>query len=289
MKYIQIILLLIFSFRIIQGQTADYLIAENPSNLTIYNKYQQHISDQLRDQFVPFTPFRIVHENEILSDQITLASRVLFNHQVLFLLKNEQERYSPENNGYIKLFKNCEIYGDTIRVLKNLRVSTFKKPKELYKKNRHNYLQEGQLCKRIFKYRNLYYVKLMSDSTVFGWTLLPRNGWEINRQSNFSFAIVPENLISRLQLRIESVNQDYENMFNYFNKKYNQEKMIPNWILEISENQIQGTLNDPSLKAQLKNSNRYLMQDIDNIFLGSDFVPVFSDSSFTIKFSRKRK
>ena len=289
MKYIQIILLLIFSFRIIQGQTADYLIAENPSNLTIYNKYQQHISDQLRDQFVPFTPFRIVHENEILSDQITLASRVLFNHQVLFLLKNEQERYSPENNGYIKLFKNCEIYGDTIRVLKNLRVSTFKKPKELYKKNRHNYLQEGQLCKRIFKYRNLYYVKLMSDSTVFSWTLLARNGWEINRQSNFSFTTVPEDLISRLQLRIESVNQDYENMFNYFNKSYNQEKMIPNWNLEISENQIQGTLNDPSLKAQLKNSNRYLMQDIDNIFLGSDFVPVFSDSSFTIKFSRKRK
>lgn len=289
MKYIQIILLLIFSFRIIQGQTADFLIAENPSNLTIYNKYQQYISSQVRDQYAPFTPFRIVQENEILSDQITMASRVLFNHQVLFLLKNEEKRYFPENNGYIKLFKNCEIYDDTIRVLKNLRVSTFKKPEELYKKNRHNYLQEGQLCNRIFKFRNLYYVKLMSDSTLFGWTLLPRNGWEINRQSNFSFTTVPENLISRLQLRIESVNQDYENMFNYFNKKYNQEKRIPNWILEISENQIQGTLNDPSLKAQLKNSNRYLMQDIDNIFLGSDFVPVFSDSSFTIKFSRKRK
>lgn len=289
MKSIKILLLLTLTRIAAISQTTDFLIVENPSALTIYNKYQQYISDQIREQFVPFTPFRIVEETELLSDQITQASRVLFNHQVLFLLKDEAEKYIPDNDEYIKLFKNCEIYGDSIRVLKNLRISIFAKPEQQYQKNKHTYLYAGQVCNRIFKFRNLYYIKLLSNSTIYGWTLLPRSGWEINQQSDISSASIPENLISRLQLRIESANQDYEKVFNYFNKKYNQDKMIPNWNLEISENEIQGILIDPSLAAQLKNSNRYLKQDLDNIFLGSNFLPVFSDSAFTIKFNRKRK
>ena len=65
MKNIRIILLLILTFKIIQSQTADFLIVENPSALTIFNKYQLRISNQIRDQFVHFTPFQIIEKNEL--------------------------------------------------------------------------------------------------------------------------------------------------------------------------------------------------------------------------------
>lgn len=274
---------LILSINIATAQTTDYLIVENPSSLTVYNKYQQHLSDEIYTELIPFAPFQIISESELLSDQITQGSRVMLDNQILFLVKDDHDRYSPDKNEYIRLFKKCDIYGDTIKVLKNLRVSIFEKPEHRYKKNKHIYLDPAQECIRVFKYRNLHYLKLLADSVVYGWTNLPRNGWEIYHQSDKKNVKLSENLISRLKIRIESANQDYENFFNYFNKKHNLEKSIPYWNLEIDEYEITGMLNNLSLGHDLKNSNRYLMRDIENIFLGSNFKATTSDSIFTIR------
>ena len=150
-------------------------------------------------------------------------------------------------------------------------------------------MNKNKYCVRIFKFKNLHYLKIPGDSVIYGWTQLPRSGWEVSYQSNIALVVISENLISRLKIRIDSANQDYENFFNYFNKKYKQEIPIPYWNLEISDYEIQGTLNDPSMAGYIKNSNRYLMQDIDNMFLGSSFIPLFSDSSFFIKSGSRRK
>jgi hypothetical protein len=95
--------------------------------------------------------------------------------------------------------------------------------------------------------------------------------------------VIPDNLVSRLKIRVDAANQDYENFFGYFGKKYNTENRIPYWDIEITDYEIQGTLNDPSFAENLKNSNRYLMQDIDNLFLGSNFTLMYTDSTFFVK------
>ncbi len=286
MRLKQIILLFTLFTGIAYNQTADFLIVENPSELSIYNKYQQSISSQIQKQLALFAPFRIVEEDEVLSDQISHASRVIFDDNIYFLIKDEEGDYILDKNEYFRIFKNCKLLGDTIKVLRKRRVFIFSKPEYFDRKSKHIYLDENQHCIRIFKYKNLFYVKVPGDSMIYGWTQLPRSGWELCHESAIMLVAIPDNLISRLKIRIDSANQDYENFFNYFNKKYDQENVIPYWNLKISNYEIHGTLNDPSLANKLKNSNRYLMQDIDNIFLGSNFVLTFSDSMFFIN-SRK--
>lgn len=286
MRLKQIILLFTLFTGIAYNQTADFLIVENPSELSIYNKYQQSISSQIQKQLALFAPFRIVEEDEVLSDQISHASRVIFDDNIYFLIKDEEGDYILDKNEYFRIFKNCKLLGDTIKVLRKRRVFIFSKPEYFDRKSKHIYLDENQHCIRIFKYKNLFYVKVPGDSMIYGWTQLPRSGWELCQESAIMLVAIPDNLISRLKIRIDSANQDYENFFNYFNKKYDQENVIPYWNLKISNYEIHGTLNDPSLANKLKNSNRYLMQDIDNIFLGSNFVLTFSDSMFFIN-SRK--
>lgn len=288
MKYIKYILPIIFICNFINAQTADFIIVEKPSELTIYNKYQQYISDKIQSQLVSYTPFRIVNEDELLSDQISHASRVIYNDHILFLLKDEENGYLPGNDTYIHLFKDCKLTGDTIKILKNNSVSIFAKPEQQKYLKQHRYLDQGRICIRLFKFRNLYYIAVTGDSTIYGWSYLPKSGWEISHQNDFISVSIPDNLISRLKIRIESANQDYENYFTYFNKKFNMKRTIPYWNLEISNKEIIGSLNDPSLSEILKYSNRYLMQDIDNIFLGSNFVTVFFDSAFTIRAGIKR-
>ncbi|MEJ2543871.1 MAG: hypothetical protein P8Y99_07365 [Calditrichaceae bacterium] len=274
---------LVFFTSIVYCQIADFLIVEDPSALTIYNKYQQSISDQIQNQFVPFTPFQIIEQDELLTDQISHASRVLFEDDIYFILKEDEDNYISDKNEYYGLFENCKLLGDTIKILRNNRVSIFSKPIYLYNKNQHMYLDENQNCIRIFKYKNLYYLKMPGDSTVFGWSQLPRNGWEVSHGSQLSLHVIPDNLVSRLKIRVDAANQDYENFFGYFGKKYNTENRIPYWDIEITDYEIQGTLNDPSFAENLKNSNRYLMQDIDNLFLGSNFTLMYTDSTFFVK------
>ena len=265
------------------SQTADFLVVENPAALTIYNKYQQSISDQMQNQLVPFTPFQIIEKDELLTDQISHASRVLFEDNIYFILMDEEDNYITDKNEYVKLFKNCELLGDTIKIIRNNRVSIFSKPEYYNRMHQHSYLEENQYCLRMFRYKNLYYLKIPGDSVIYGWTQLPRNGWEISHDSRAGLDIIPENLLSRLKIRIDAANQDYENFFGYFNKKYNMDDKIPYWNLDVSDYEIQGALNDPALAGHLTNSNRYLMQDIDNIFLGSNFTLLYTDSTFEVK------
>jgi len=289
MKIVFLLLSIYIIPQLISAQNADFLLVENPSELTIYNKYQQSISDQFRDQLVPFTPFQIIEEDELLSDQISHASRVIFNDNIYFILKDEENNYISDDKEYFRVFKNCELIGDTIKILRNDRVAIFSKPEYLNHKNQHTELIQNRYCSRIFKFKNLYFLKAAGDSIIYGWTQLPHDGWQVSHEIRASLNVIPEHLVSRLKIRIDSANQDYENFFNHFNKKYNRINQIPYWNLEISDHKIKGILNDPSLSGRLKNSNRYLMQDIDNIFLGSNFITTFSDSMFSIKPGSKHK
>jgi hypothetical protein len=273
------------------AQKADYLIAENPADLVIYNKYQQRLSGQVLDQFSAYTPFRIVEQDELLSDQISRASRVEYNNRILFILKDDENHYLQKNEtGYIKIFNNCKMINDTIKITADHRINLFSRPEFQYRKSEQQPLEKDQLCIRIFQHKQLYFIKVSGKNPVFGWTQLAgRPGWDVVKTDEIRLTSIPDKLIFRLRIKIESVNREYQNFFSYFNRKYNQNKIIPKWELEISDHEISGKLNDPKIAGQLQNSSRYLMQDIDNIFLGSELSVAYSDSAFTIRLENKRQ
>lgn len=284
------ILILLLSFQLVNAQLADYIIVENPSLLTIYNKYQQSLSETEKDKLAPYTPFQIVEENEILSDQITFATRCIYNDNIYFLLKNENNQYFEEKeNSYVEIFKNCEIWGDTIQILKNKSVYTYRTPKKKNYKINPFELRKEELWSRIFKKGNSYYLKQTGENEIFGWAHLhTNNSWEVYFMLSNDTKKLPDKLVQRLQTRIESANQSYTRYFSYFNKKYGQEKKVPKWKVEFTESRIEGKLNEIFYMENLQMSNRYLFQDLENILLGSKFNITIEDDRFLI-YSRKSK
>jgi len=272
------------------AQKADFLIVENPSGLIIYNKYQQNISADVLDKFNLYTPFMIINSDELLSDQISRASRVEYNNRIMFILKGEDDQYlQTDEAGYIRQFNNCTLIGDTIKIIRENRISIFPRPEWFNQSKQKQYLEKDQYYIRIFRYGNLYYLKLIEDNPVYGWSQLSdKRSWEISETIPDRPASIPEKLIFQLRVRMESANEDYENYFTYFNNKYDKSLAIPKWELHIEDDKIEMKLNNPDMAENLKNSNRYLMQDIDNIFLGSEITPVFSDSIFSISISNNR-
>ncbi|MBN2424260.1 MAG: hypothetical protein JXB44_04475 [Calditrichaceae bacterium] len=100
------------------GQKADYLIIEKPSALHILNQFQMRIEKNniiLNSQFVPF---RIVEEDIILSDKITSAHKVEFDHKPYYLILDEKDRLLGQDLcGLVIKETNCVTLGDSIKTL----------------------------------------------------------------------------------------------------------------------------------------------------------------------------
>jgi len=276
--------------RFILAQTFDYVVFENPSLLTIYNKYQQSLSEAEKDKLAPYTPFQIIEENEMLSDQITVGTRCLYDNNIYFILKNEENQYFENDEAsYFEIFKNCELLGDTIQILKNRSLYTYLTPKEKNYKINPFELGKEKLWSREFKKGNSYYLKQIGEKKIFGWARLPsNNSWQIYFQLSYDTKNIPDKLVQRLQARIESANQSYINYFSFFNNKYGLGNTYPQWEIEFSESIIEGKLNANKFMEDLQMSNKYLFQDLENILLGSKFNIVFKDDRFIISSGIKR-
>jgi hypothetical protein len=73
----------------ISRAAAEYLIVEHTDQLLIYNKYQQRVTRQEKEAFVPFLPLRILEANGVLNDNYTPYIKVELDGGIFFLIKND--------------------------------------------------------------------------------------------------------------------------------------------------------------------------------------------------------
>ena len=282
---------LLFIFNIIllvgplSGQHADYLIVENPQALTIYNRYQQTLADADKGLLAPYTPFRILNEEELLSDQISLASRCLFNGEILFLLRDDGGHYyGQEQAGYVKIFKAAAVLGDTIEIIQRKHINLYSPEQDIRISRKLTTLSGGQLCVRIFRHQSRDYVRLIGESQPYGWLRLSdEQSWSRYVPPREATGAIPQNILQRVQTRIQAANNAYAAYVAYFNRHYGRNETIPAWQLSLSESQIEGRLNEPSYMQGLKRSNRYLFQDLENLLLGTDLTLQIGEASFFIQ------
>ncbi|MGA2507701.1 MAG: hypothetical protein ABSF80_09520 [Chitinispirillaceae bacterium] len=268
---------------IAQGQD-DYFIVADPTIYTIYNQYQQPLSASEMAQFVAYAPFQIINKKVTLGDQITHAVEFLFQQKTYYLLMADDGKYTGEkSNTCRQIFFNVEAIGDTIETLADglLMVSGTR---------RNVPITKGTLLIRVFKSGPRFYIAALNDRITYGWSLLePKRMWRKSARTIFSKNAVKdtglsETLKQRILTQIASANELYKTCFSHFNSLTGDDKAVSQWRCEINGNCMYCKLVGPDGNAdQLSISSQYLVQEIENLLMGTDFGVVCKKGEIVIE------
>lgn len=277
-----IFLLSIFVSSTNGANRADFLIVSNPGELSILNHFEQTISSSEKEHiFIPYSPLRIIDRNTTLGDQITEALKFIYNEDTWYIQKNDKGNFSGALQKYQKTFLNCEIIDDTVGLTKSIRLY------EKYPSSGNSFIiDKPSSVKRVFKYQKGYYLYSFDLPGKYGWYNGPSSVFLVKKTAQKSNQI-QDNLILRIQTRIQSVNEKYHGLFKHFNEITNQQKSIPEWIIEEDKDIIKCRLNGSSeIINQLEQSTQYVVQDIKQLLLGKPFAVEYQNGLITIRAQR---
>jgi len=277
------VLLFLISTAIAQGR-ADYFIIADPLDYTIYNKYEQPISESEKYDFVPYSPFQIIDKNVTLGDQITRALKFVFQQKMYYLLMAEDGKFTGEKSKTGRqTFHNADPIEDTVEAVGGglAMVSGSGRIVEIAK---------GLRVIRVFRSGPRYYCAALGDRAAYGWSSLePRSAWRKNERgvtakSSVKDTGLSETLQQRILARMTSANESYRTGFSHFNSLTGDGKVIPQWHCECSGNRMRCEL-DGSYKNndQLSESSRYLVQDLQNLLTGTAFGVSSKNGEIIIK------
>lgn len=246
----------------------DFLIISEPSKLSIFNNFEQILTETELNRIPSYSPFLVIKRKETLGDQITETIRCKYQGETIFLLIDEKGNLkSSSSQLYQKTFKNCQIINDTV---------TLKQTANIYQK----YPSAGPVTKcsadqsivRIFRYSSSYYVFIPNIKT-YGWI---NSGPSIFRSSakntveSKTFNI--NDIYGIVETRLQAANETYSQYFEFFNDITHQGKSIPQWILHNDGKRLKCTLSSSAqISGQLQKSTRYVLQDIEHMLLGKPF------------------
>lgn len=268
---------IIFSFALIiyPQSSLDFLIVKSPQALTILNKYEQKISSEERNNFLPYSPFQILVQDELLGDQLSKAMKVKYQGEVYFLSKDEKGKLSGiRKAGYYQFFKRAKPLDDTIVILKSKSLSFSSK---YGTQGTRSYFKKNDLVIRVLQYRNHYYLLGLGENRQYGWSnLLPNKSWEMYNQggakekiAEASSSPLNSHLRERLISRIQTANKTYKQLFTFFNQLSGQQKAIPQWKMSKDKHQIRFLLTGSNHNSgELGASTKLLVQEIKNMVIG---------------------
>ena len=266
------------------GQTrSDYFIIANPLNYTVYDRYEQPLSDADKARFPPFTPFRVLEQNVTLGDQITHACKCGFGQETYFLIQEEGGGFAGEKSKTGRqVLTSCETIEDTVEVIgSGLQITA--------PSGRAAAVQNGSRLNRIFKSGGRYYVASLSDRAFYGWSRLePRSSWKKEEKAQASRpsgdTLISDNIRERVMQRLDEANNSYKAAFSHFNKITGDEKAIPQWRCETAGACMRCELAGVYKTGdQLAESTAILLRDLENTLLGTDFRPVKRDNAIVIE------
>lgn len=264
------------------GEKADFLIVEHPAGLLIYSKYQQKLSYQEQARILPYQPMQVLQKDTHLSDGYTPCMKVRINNSTYFVINDEEGNFVNEGGiGYHSLFQNCTVLQDTAEVLLNRTIFISKTPTyQSTNQSQKYFLQKKDRLLRLFSLRGYVYVQTLAAEKDFGWCNLSENtrnqSWQMVRQTTRPQKGIPVEISQRIESDIQEVNFLLEQLFTYFNRETGENKPIPRWNIDATDNRITCSLNDPQYVGTFPESIRYLMNSLENAVLGTPYN-VFHD------------
>jgi hypothetical protein len=275
--------LLLISLTVAEGR-ADFCIIADPLEYTIYNQYQQPLPASEMSQFVSYSPFQIINGNVKLGDQITHALEFVFQQRTYYLLMAEDGKFTGEKSkAGRQSFRNVEAIEDTIETLADglAMVSG---------SGRNIVIMKGVRLVRVFRSGPRYYIAALNDRVTYGWSSLePKGIWRKSTPGVLPGKGVKdtgglsEYVKQRILARFASANESYTTCFSHFNSLTGDEKAVPQWRCEASDNRIRCELIPHQSGDQLSESSRYLAQDIENLLVGTDFGVICKNGEIVIE------
>lgn len=258
----QIIILSIFIVSFVYAQSVrDFVLIENPAQLTIYNKFKQPITEKEKSLFASFKPLQIVKKSGVFNDGVRGYMEIELNNSIFYIVKlNDGDYYNKNASGEWFFYEDSKTFYDTIKIEK--RTEYFNA-----KKNKTGILENDELLVRIFENNKELYCKVIK-SNKYVWI---KNTKEIDfsiinnkRKTNKDINGEIKNKISQKFLESNAL---MEKLFNYFNKETNKNNKAPKWVVSYSKKEITATLANSN--DRFNNSIRYLANQIENIILGT--------------------
>ncbi|NLL12309.1 MAG: hypothetical protein GX267_02785 [Fibrobacter sp.] len=281
MKKLYAILFCIILPAVLSGteKKGDFLIISDPSKLSIFNQFEQILTETDLNNIPSYTPFLIVNRKETLGDQITEAIRCQYKGQTCFLLLDEKGNLKGlSSQHYHNIFKSCLIIGDTVSL--NQSTNVYQKYPSSGPVTK---CSAGQTVSRIFRYSSSYYV-FIPDKKVYGWinggpSIFKTSAKNLVKSRTFSV----NDIYEVVENRLKAVNETYNQYFEFFNDITHQDKSVPQWKLRNDGKQLKCTLSSSAqISEQLQNSTRYVLQDIEQILLGKPFNIQYNSGEITI-------
>jgi hypothetical protein len=243
---------------------ADFVIIKNPAALTILNRFQQRLTKSDARNFGAQAPFKVLQLDETLGDELTRAHRVSFKGKIYFLVLDDKGRPTglpPDEE--LKVLKNCQVLGDTIRVRQSGRL-TF----------RPGSLGRGDLLLRQFKNRGAYYLSSLGRKPLSGWcSLQPASAWEkVVVREKPKKAVLNASLQERIRERFKKVNQAYQHYFDHFNQQTGENRSAPRWKCTGSAFGFTCTFSGSAQDVKdLAKSTQILVDGLQHMLLGKPF------------------
>lgn len=262
------------------GEISDYLVIEQPGVLRIYNKYEQQIEERDLRRFLPYQPLRVLESDGFLSDNFTACMHLEIEHQRYYLLKDEAGLINGERAGEQEYFSERLFIGDTVAVkvpnrLFLVKVATFEKTPA----SRHYYLAENTRLRRWFSHpqkQSFYYVETLDGKKDYGWAFLNSQRENISwfypdKAETMSTTGLSAERVDRIRANVEAVNRQLQVLFTHYNNLRGQTRELPIWEIFETDEGLDCVLQPAVYQADLAESSRYLVNDIENILLGSGY------------------
>lgn len=267
----------------LKKEHVDYFIIERVDRLLIYNNYQQRITKAEEKVFVPFVPIRVLSDHIKLNDNYTPCMKVEVQGHLFYLIKDDTySLVGSKNLGFYRSYQATKFFLDTVQVTEKdghvLESPTREKRYHVRIKRRYiRYFQSGDWV----------YVHSLEGSPSYGWipsstvtASIPMEGKASRIRKN---AELPPNAVQRVIEKLNEVNSVYTTIFNQFNKHSVEKKSIPHWYLSRSDRKLLCTLR-PDIYAQtFPESDQYLLRDLENIFLGTNYMVTYRPGTIVIR------
>lgn len=241
-----------------------YWIIENPSALVIYNQYEQRMAESEKTALQKFSVWKILSENQFLSDQFTAITKVSLTNKIFYFQRSVNgELINYEDAGRIEILKNPKIIGDTIRIKQTNQIFLVNAEEPIG-------LSEGTLLKRHFKYQNRYYVEKVGNKQT-GWiTLPPTNFWEKYRPGSIE-SPPDEKILIQIENIFKTYNQRLGKLFEYLNTKYETRHPLPQWSGERFASSIRYKIKPNSYRNRFNDTQFQIIQELRDQLHGSSF------------------
>ncbi len=266
-KYLLTVLFFLSSLQLFSQINADFVIIEKPQNLVIYNKFKQVISSDEKQLFTPYKPYQIKKTSGLFSDGVRGYMEVETNNSSFYFVKDANgDYYNKNKSGEWTFYNNKRTYYDSIVVLTDNKLTFYEM---LHKKE--YFLKHGDLLIRIFEDNQQFYCKNAKNNT-YGKIDLGGNNSEyfkiLNSKKSGGSKILSSEIKTKIISKFDESNKLLKKLFAFFNTDNNKNLKPPFWIVKTNGNNIEAVFSH-SIKS-FSNSNKYLINQLENIVLGTN-------------------